>query len=343
MILEPSTYMVHNTALRADIGRQLKSWWNIHHDLYTNPSPNPVTLSRPSLKVIQSQPYVVSEKSDGMRYLLMMGRYSSTSNMYTVMIDRSMKMYQIEIFAPKEVFEGTLFDGELVYNENEKSLVFLAFDVVRYCGKSTITMNYVDRYKIINGAFPNPIDVTSKHSTQEQVHKIAVATNRIVCIPSSICRVLAYSKMCVQVKNFESMYRTINTLGHKSDGFIFTPIYSSVRKYTHRYMYKWKYVDTIDILCQELEMLCLSDNGHLTPLQKEFPQYNFHLSSDASGMIEVSVTRNVSDITLVYIRQRCDKVKPNSKKTIALILEEVDDKIQICDIANMATVAATSV
>jgi hypothetical protein len=256
------------------------------------------------------------------------------------MINRAMQMYQVEIYAPTDLFTGTLLDGELVYNKSKKCLVFLVFDVVCYKGKSTITMNYIDRYEIINNIFPTNTEWNEK-CTVTEAKVVAHITNRIISVPSTISNLLLYSKPCVPMREFERLYRTLNTLNHESDGFIFTPIYSSVRRNTHKFMYKWKYKPTIDLLHRDRKLFGVSNDGQLTDITVLFPEYTFTYTEQQHELIEMCIAIEGTCINLTYLRTRTDKKHPNSKRTILSVLHEIIHHISIHDIVETSSRAAT--
>jgi hypothetical protein len=54
----------------------------------------------------------VAEKSDGVRYQLVLGTYDNRG--FAVMVNRRMQMYEVPIYANPDYFKGSVFDGELV-------------------------------------------------------------------------------------------------------------------------------------------------------------------------------------------------------------------------------------
>ena len=53
-----------------------------------------------------------------------------------------------------DIFLGTLFDGELVKNSDDK-WIFLINDIAYYKGENIITKNFLDRQKIIDNILNN--------------------------------------------------------------------------------------------------------------------------------------------------------------------------------------------
>ena len=341
-IVRPSTYLINRSSLQVDIKNQLRKWWNIHHDITSSPAAKPVPLDRSAFELIRQEPFVAAEKSDGVSYILMISRYEKSRRPFAILINRALCMYQVEIYAPTSMFDGTMFDGELVYNHKENCLVYLVFDVIRFKGRSTITMNYIDRYKIINNAFPSESEWNETH-TPKQAYDLTFSTNRIISIPSTICRILFYSKPCVQMRDFESLYRTSRTLNHESDGYIFTPIYASVKRNTHKYMYKWKFSPTVDLQCHNSQLYCIDPRGELIQISKLFPMYQFVYAKQGNIIVEFTVKINETRISLDYVRNREDKRKPNSYITVASVFKEVQDHITFKEIIELSHHAATRI
>ena len=105
------------------------------------------------------QQYTVSEKLDGVRYLLVLGRYDYHTNNhniirdptkptrgtviqekksepFSVMVDRNMTAYEVAVEASETYFDGTVVDGELVVSSTvstptlkQKQQTFMVFDI----------------------------------------------------------------------------------------------------------------------------------------------------------------------------------------------------------------------
>ena len=58
--------------------------------------------------------YTVSEKTDGYRYTLLLGKYKHDNSEYSVLIDRSFHIYELSVAATDFCFNGTAVDGELI-------------------------------------------------------------------------------------------------------------------------------------------------------------------------------------------------------------------------------------
>ena len=137
----PSKHLVQQPTVLQDVYDQIALAWGLRHKLTHNPAPNPVSLHRNNIADLLREKYVVSNKADGVRYLLVMGRrrhpqLAGKHEPYAVMVDRTLRVYQLQIMALSPLFRGSVFDGELVWNQKTRSLDYLVFDAVASCGVS---------------------------------------------------------------------------------------------------------------------------------------------------------------------------------------------------------------
>lgn len=70
------------------------------------------------------------------------------------LVGRDGMIVQFDVIAPNALYEGSLFEVEVVWNPVQKRKECLVFDVIQYCGESTKAMtNYSERRKLINETF----------------------------------------------------------------------------------------------------------------------------------------------------------------------------------------------
>jgi len=95
------------------------------------PGPNPCSLERADLTRIQSGDNWLCEKTDGIRVLLVFVVYQGTN--VACLVTRAWDVYVVGVRkCPKVLFQGTLFDGELVNIGGQWT--WLGFDAVMVCG-----------------------------------------------------------------------------------------------------------------------------------------------------------------------------------------------------------------
>jgi hypothetical protein len=89
------------------------------------PGPQPVSIERRHFPLLKRQPYLVCEKTDGVRHLLL-----STEDGLVVLVNRAFSIDTVKIRIPRD----TLLDGELVTSKTGKNL-FMVYDAVRIKGE----------------------------------------------------------------------------------------------------------------------------------------------------------------------------------------------------------------
>lgn len=337
-----STMFIRQPALYGDIKSQIATLWGIKKRLTHNPSPNPIALNRKHLPLLRNTQYVVAEKTNGVRYLLLISKFTAGKRPFAVMVDRAFKMFQVQVCAPHYIYKGSLFDGELVWDEVSGCMKFLVFDVMAYGGKSVSHYYFLQRYEIINQAFLSAAEWNKSHIKE---YSVAVETagafaaqKKIVCIPERGNLLFLYSKPCVLFKLFGSLIRT--KLTHSSDGYIFTPVKCPVKNNAHLTMFKWKDEPTIDVLIKEHNQYFCGDGKEIVELCYVFPEYTFIFektrglvfSRKDSFIIETTI-REKSNKPGTFICQfhriRTDKKNPNNKRTIEGIISEIRENITV--------------
>lgn len=155
-VLIPSGLRVPTDGRVADAVRvEVARFWNLNpHAPPYNPAPNPVSIIRSDLTQLEENDYVVTEKSDGVRYLLILTtvKTDTEAHYYAVMMDRACRMFNVSVSAFPKYFSGSVFDGELVKNSSG-CLVYNIFDVVAACGKCLRQAAYSVRMAMVRGLF----------------------------------------------------------------------------------------------------------------------------------------------------------------------------------------------
>lgn len=346
---KPSDMFIRQPALYGDIKKQIATFWGIRQKLTHNPAPNPIALNRQHLEDLRTKEYVVSEKTDGVRYLLLISQFTEGRRPFAVMIDRSFKMYQIQICAPHYTYKGSLFDGELVWDEEEGCMKFLIFDVIAFGGKQVRHYFFLQRYEIINQTFLSAAEWNKSSigdfSVANETAGALAAQKKILCIPDRKNLLFLYSKPCVLFKLFGSLIRA--KLSHNSDGYIFTPVRCHVLQNSHKTMFKWKTDPTIDIRVMRDNRYFCGDGKEIVELKHVFPDYTFIFeavnglvfSRTDSFIIETTITEKrgqAGTFICRFHRLRTDKKYPNNKSTIASIIDEVRENITVEELVTLS-------
>ncbi|ABT14547.1 hypothetical protein NY2A_B148R [Paramecium bursaria Chlorella virus NY2A] len=125
---------------RDEIIRTMKDLAMDDHKFPRLPGPNPVSIERKDFDKLKQHKYVVSEKTNGIRFVMLFTRIYGLK--ICVIVDRAMTVYLLPFKnIPKVLFQGTIFDGELCVDRSEKKCAFVLFDAVIVSG---ITVSHMD-------------------------------------------------------------------------------------------------------------------------------------------------------------------------------------------------------
>lgn len=207
------------------------------------PVQQPRSFRRSQLSEIATMKFLVSLKTDGVRYLLLLTRYVGEPR--AVLIDRSMNVREIEVWANDEYFDDTLIDGELVTERNATgsiSDVFLGFDLFVIKGASIRSRVYSDRISELFCILP------TAECSIDDLDDItnAVAEGKKICAaPNSCLRIVTKVVMCATYT--EHVWQMRRTCQHMNDGMIFTPDVG-MEPHASIVVLKWKPLNTIDVM-----------------------------------------------------------------------------------------------
>lgn len=215
---------------KQQVFNQYAKFWDkqrVHNQI----APNPVSLESKDVATIATNEYVVGEKSDGIRYVMVCSHWDMPQNKgpYAVLLDRNMTIFEIKIKAEESIFRGTVLDGEIV-TTNDSTLLYLVFDLVCDRGISCMQMDFVERQRRLFEllSLQGPKLMSNEDSSCIQiVQKIFTPLNSLL------------------EKGMElDPQRFIN---HKSDGWIFVPVRCGIKTLRHTTMFKFKQDHTIDV------------------------------------------------------------------------------------------------
>ena len=189
------------------------------------PGPQPVSIERRHFRLLKRQPYLVSEKTDGVRHLLV-----STPDGLAALVNRAFLVEPVKIRVPKD----TLLDGELVKTRTGKML-FVVYDAVRVKGENLMHAPLTERLEKARGVLKGII------KTAGAPFEIRVKT----------------------MWDLGSPIPDLNSFEYETDGLVFTPIEEPIRMGTHETMFKWKPREriTIDFCLQNGHELFVQDRG----------------------------------------------------------------------------------
>ena len=188
------------------------------------PGPQPRSIERRHFDLLRSQPYVVCEKTDGVRYIL---KRDETC----VLVNRALEVTQVALNLPR----GTILDGELVtYRSGRK--MFVIHDAMFIRGE----------------------DVTQLPLT-ERLDRARQVVRGVITTPKSPFGLTV--KNMVPLEDFDTLP---TEFPYETDGLVFTPVNEPIRSGTHETMFKWKPREriTIDFLVKGRD-LYIQEYGRL--------------------------------------------------------------------------------
>jgi hypothetical protein len=291
-----------------EIAHRVRCWWPGH----TNnqfPGPQPVSIERVHIQTLVSGDYRVCEKTDGERYLCACLKHNG---LYVAsLINRKQDVIIIPLTCETSVFDGTLLDGELVYDNQAQQYNFMVYDCIMAFGEDTSSES-------LDSRLMKATSVLSQFKTSKSL--------RIVF---RVKELYPFSQMQQYVDT------VVPNLTHGHDGYIFTPNNAPVGTGTHSSMFKWKegLNNTVDF------SLGKDRSPHTAYVMKNGRSYLLH-----NVMIHVpsQFTRVVSAGSIVeceyvserrwsVIRLRDDKTKPNSHLTYIKTLLNIKEDIQLSE------------
>lgn len=210
----------------------------IHHtwgsqDSEWFPGPQPISIERRHFSMLKRQPYVVCEKTDGIRYMLV--SWTFEDRRACVLVDRAFQTRPVAMAVPRD----TVLDGELVHGRDGKWL-YMIYDAVMIKGQNV--------------------------SQQPLTERLAAAAKLVKSVLRSTKDVFEMRvKDMVPLESIHEL-KPLDKFPYETDGIVLTPVNEPVRVGTHETLFKWKPHDriTIDFLVHG-KYLCVQDKGQIYP------------------------------------------------------------------------------
>jgi hypothetical protein len=283
------------------------------------PGPQPISIERKHITILNKKPYLACEKSDGTRIALVCVGWDSKR--YCVAVNRAMDMRILKVSLPRAAYRGTILDTELVQTKSGKPHL-MVYDGILISGTPIKHNNLTDRLE----------------QTQQFV--------------SSIMK-LKSDKFVIKLKTFyplDSMDQLIravksNDFDYENDGLIFTPIQEPVRMGTHETLFKWKERDknTIDFLVKERDDgtlgLYIQDRGELV-FSNQIPSTRLENTPWADTLkndviVECQYQWETWPRWWMPVNIRTDKHHPNNRRTLYRTMVNIEENIQIQEFQNL--------
>tara|TARA_Y100000389_G_scaffold160665_1_gene162900 strand:+ start:7346 stop:8218 length:873 start_codon:yes stop_codon:yes gene_type:complete len=281
------------------------AWGTVGKNIF--PGSQPISIEYRHFNILKSNQYVVCEKTDGVRFMMLVFIYNNKKQ--CVFINRALDMYTYPLNFKMDVYKGSILEGEM-YGD-----VFMIYDILLSCGETVSNCDFLTRLKSI-----------------EKNMKM------LTC--------LKYDPIKLKIKTFHIMneYRQfleeyLPTVTETIDGLIFTPVNDTVKKGTHETMFKWKPRDknTIDFQVKrgtDAWRLYVQERGKLI-YESEIPYAmvpeNTRTWMEEDAIIECQYMFNDTPMWWKPVNRRYDKTFPNSRRTFYRTLVNIKEDISITD------------
>jgi len=268
----------------------------------------------------------------------------------SVLIDRKLEIFQCPVAASKKCFNGSLFDGELLWVEGQdgtRCQTLLIFDVVCWRGDSSIGQSPLHvRLELLRKIFGLEEEVNTPEGAQA-----AAKTGKIICGGNAFG--LSFRpKQCMPLDMLDTLLRHIKHLPYKSDGLVLTPVEEIVQSGTHETMFKLKWHHTVDLEANVATGEVLFGLGGIETANDRVPIETIGLRLCDSFWSDLRASLRPSDPlvgtivecelhadgSLTFVSVRRDKKHPNSQRTIERTLVNVQEAITPEDLLNEVVV-----
>uniref|UniRef100_A0A7S3E9N2 mRNA guanylyltransferase n=2 Tax=Rhodosorus marinus TaxID=101924 RepID=A0A7S3E9N2_9RHOD len=298
----------------------------------------PMTLSRRSIPMIKHSDYVILEKSDGARYLMLVLERG------VLLIDRRMNFYPVEpdpnILLPTTEptrQDRTLLDGELTLNLITQQWEYLVYDTISINGDTSVAqLDY--RQRLINAenfiTFPRCFSSNASGSLRIRV-KDFYEKNQIKDL----------FKKITKDDSGEYIYangdRKDGPICNHNDGCIFAPVQMEYQIKTCHALLKWKppHLNSVDfqLLLEQTgngtiktTIAYQGDHGPVKLREVMFPraqkaEWAKNFQRVNGSIVECTYDRRAGEWR--YIREREDKDRPNYSSTVIDTLESTAEEV----------------
>lgn len=267
----------------------VESWKSIDKNRF--PGPQPVSIERRHFPLLKRQAYVVCEKTDGVRYMLVCPPGSKDS--YLVNRNFETKLVSLAGF-PKD----TILDGELVTTKDKREL-FMVHDAVRVKGFDLMNEPLSTRLGFAINAVKSIIK--SKKDPFEIRVKTMLPLGSIQELPA------------------------LDSFEYETDGIVMTPVNEPIRMGTHETMFKWKphHRITVDFMIKKGNELWVQDRG------VPFLEAELHIQNQRPDIRDGSIVEcGYGELGWFVEKVRTDKNYANNRRTYYNTCTNLRENIQ---------------
>jgi hypothetical protein len=191
------------------------------------PGSIPVSMMEADIKKVYDGAYffVWAPKTNGLRFFAVGCNYSGVA--YLFLINRSQQIFMVPgIAAPDVLFDGTIFDGELVPTDDGQ-YSFVAYDCAISCGVPCSEFNYLVRLQIA-GLLIETWNKPNNQTTTLQSKTVEIKTVESLsgqAAGNDVCVLGWRTKRVYSPDNILDMFQIeMESLDHDTDGFMLTAV-----------------------------------------------------------------------------------------------------------------------
>jgi hypothetical protein len=293
-------------SLRVDPGGRLhgvvtsfiQSAWGTNKGRF--PGPQPVSIERRHFPLLTRDPYVVCEKTDGERHMLVCVEVEKARR--AVLVNRALEMRVVPLTLPPTAYKGTILDGE-VYGGT-----MLVYDALFVDGAPVGQLFFLDRLEKIENLLKRMIVM------KFDMFKLRLKTFHVV------------EDMDAFIDDY------LPSVQEDVDGLVFTPVNEPMRIGTHETMFKWKpqRKNTVDFALQRdcvrkgVWRLYVQDKGQLVYESETLQEEDYF---EEGAIVECEYVPEAE--AWRAIKRRLDKTYPNNRRTFYATLRNIRENIQM--------------
>ena len=286
---------------------------NFFHECWNNeyrkifPGPQPISIERKHFKQLSQEPYLICEKTDGVRWVFICFMFQNQK--VCALVNRALEIRWVNINVGSKAKRGTMLDGELIGNS------YMIYDAVKVNGEQCSRKNFLERYTLIE-KFCGAV--------------MKLAKDPIILIPKKF-EVLENAKDYIE--------NVLPNVEYDTDGLVFTPVNDPIRVGTHEKMFKWKPLvkNTIDFQVKWEKRgvwgLYIQEKGLL--------YFETEVRPDQCDWLQEDMIVECRYVTWEYpmwwepLKQRTDKTYPNNRRTYYRTLVNIREDIKINEFFNV--------
>jgi SAM-dependent methyltransferase len=317
----------------------------------------PATLERKDIPKIALN-YTITDKADGIRYLLIIDKYSTG-----YLIGNKFEIQHI-FTNPIKGINDCILDGEYIEQPADEPNKFLIFDILQYNGKSLLKRPFIERMKYLNQLVENKNLINKKHQIlyngQKQLHisikqfyMLKDFLDKVAGDIDTPEKIISYPFLSVLPRD-KYISTMIDLWSNRStkftyllDGLILTPLNGLYIPENRSFLiYKWKDIHTIDVRLVEDK----KDDTiwHFDVSRNDKPDiiegYTFDESKQGTTGSDIPLTNGIivefmwseKEKQFIPLRVREDKVKPNTRLTVESVIQAINDNIHVEELFDLS-------